>query len=59
VDALFCVHGFVRVHGFFTWLATRQDDGDPRALRRRVTLISGDYRGEPRQRIHDREPSRG
>ena len=39
--------------------AGREDDGRPRALRRRVTLISGGYRGRPRQSTHDSASSGG
>lgn len=37
----------------------RQDDGCSRALRRRVTLIYGGYRGRPRQSTHDSASSGG
>lgn len=37
----------------------REDDGCSRALRRRVTLIFGGYRGRPRQSTHDSASSGG
>src|SRR6266480_6566972 len=37
----------------------REDDGRSRALRRRVTLIYGGYRGCPRQSTHDSASSGG
>src|SRR4051794_2366069 len=39
--------------------AGREDDGRSRALRRRVTLIYGGYRGGPRQSTHDSASSGG
>src|SRR6185436_10802217 len=39
--------------------ADRGDDGRSRALRRRVTLIYGGYRGRPRQSTHDSASSGG
>jgi putative ABC transport system permease protein len=39
--------------------AGRGDDGRSRALRRRVTLIYGGYRGRPRQSTHDSASSGG
>ncbi len=39
--------------------AGREDDGRSRALRRRVTLIFGGYRGCPRQSTHDSTSSGG